>query len=156
MLRIGNNVPRGSYPNVRNRYLSDRLNPFEHELFLKIVQAFPLLTHLTLNNRKRQKYERMNESEQNSATSSIAEFSHLTHLNFIFTHIDYPEQFLVETNTHLPSRIELTVGYEALEIVTENFTRDTTRRNCSLLECINVHQLMVDSKDFYSYFPSYK
>ncbi|CAF3573254.1 unnamed protein product [Rotaria socialis] len=108
-----------------------------------IAQAFPLLTLFTFHNTKRQEYKRMNELEQSSATSSVAEFSHFTHLNFIFTHINCPEQFLVETSTRLPPLIELIISYEALEIPTENFRRDATRRNCSLLECISVHQLMV-------------
>ncbi|CAF4423628.1 unnamed protein product [Rotaria socialis] len=142
-LRIGNNFPGGSCRNVRNLYLDDRLNPIEHDLFLKIAQAFPLLTLFTFHNTKRQEYKRMNELEQSSATSSVAEFSHFTHLNFIFTHINCPEQFLVETSTRLPPLIELIISYEALEIPTENFRRDATRRNCSLLECISVHQLMV-------------
>ncbi|CAF4401919.1 unnamed protein product [Rotaria socialis] len=142
-LRIGNNFPGGSCRNVRNLYLDDRLNPIEHDLFFRIAQAFPLLTLFTFHNTKRQEYKRMNELEQSSATSSVAEFSHFTHLNFIFTHINCPEQFLVETSTRLPPLIELIISYEALEIPTENFRRDATRRNCSLFECISVHQLMV-------------
>ncbi|CAF4293288.1 unnamed protein product, partial [Adineta steineri] len=36
-------------------------------------------------------------------------------------------------NTRLPCLIHLDISYEDLETVTENFTRDATRRSCAQL-----------------------
>ncbi|CAF4167645.1 unnamed protein product, partial [Rotaria sordida] len=61
----------------------------------------------------------------------IIEYSHLTSLDIIHANIDYAEQFLLETREHLSRLTELKINYYVLKIVTMNFTRDETRRNCS-------------------------
>jgi hypothetical protein len=72
----------------------------------------------------------------------------------VTVHIDYVEQFLNETKTHLPRLTKLTVNYNHLTIVTENFTRDTTRLNCITVKELYVGEAIVEhSKDSYVYFP---
>ena len=63
-------------------------------------------------------------------THSIVEYSHLTSLDLRYGHRDYVEQFLNETKTHLPCLTELAVVDVCLKTLTNNFTRDETRRNC--------------------------
>ena len=85
---------------------------------------------------------------------SIVEYPYLISLHLESVHIDYVEQFLNETKTHLPRLTKLTVNYDHLTIVTENFTRDTTRLNCIKVKELNYHErTIVHSKDFYVYFP---
>lgn len=69
------------------------------------------------------------------------------------SHIDYVDQFLNETKTRLPRLTKLKVNYELLTIVTKNFTRDTTRLNCSKVKQLIVREILVHSKDFNVYFP---
>jgi hypothetical protein len=49
--------------------------------------------------------------------------------------------------------MKLTVNYDKLIIVTENFTRNITRLNCTKVKKININEPIVHSKDFYVYFP---
>lgn len=141
----------GLYINIRILYLSDRDYPFKHAFFLRIARAFPLITHLTvLNNRIPN-----NNYESNNQITSIVEFRHLISLTIHFQRTVYVEQFLVDTNTHLPKLIDLTISYNNLVSVTENFTRNVTRRNCSKVQTLTftIRTITVHSKDFYLYFP---
>jgi hypothetical protein len=61
---------------------------------------------------------------------TVVEYPYLISLRLKLVHIDYVEQFLNETKTHLPRVIKLTVDYDQLTIVTENFSRDATWLNC--------------------------
>jgi hypothetical protein len=45
------------------------------------------------------------------------------------------------------------VDYNELKIVTKNFTRDKTRRNCAKVKQLIIDKIIVHSKDFYDYFP---
>jgi hypothetical protein len=156
MLQITSSFPGGLFPNVRYLLLTDFLHPFEHEFFDRITQAFPLLNYLSVFNALPQKYTRSDRSNQDTSVSSIVEFPYLTHLILVHQHIDYTEQFLVETNARLPRLIKLDISYEDLQSVTENFTRNATRQNCNKLERINFYKSIVHSKNFYLYFPNHK
>ncbi|CAF1128894.1 unnamed protein product [Adineta steineri] len=148
-LHLSSNFPGASLSNVRSLTLIDMHYSFEHQFFIKIAQSFPYLTDLCICNQEPQQYKQLNQS-------SIIEFPYLNNLTFILSHIDYPEHFLVDKNIILPHLIYLVISYEHLKIVTENFTRDTTRRNCAQLNCICVNESIVHSESFYQYFPSLK
>ena len=140
--------------NVRILYLVDHVYPFEHEFFLRVARSFPLITHLTvLNNRFRN-----NVDESNDHISSVVEFRYLISLTIHYQRVIYLDQFLVYTNTHLPNLIDLSISYNNLITVTENFQRDITRHNCSKVETLafTIRTTTVHSKDFYSYFPCLK
>ncbi len=77
----------------------------------------------------------------------------ITTLDIMYAHIDYVEQLLHESKTHLPRVTELKVKCVKLQTVTENFTRDATRLNCRLLKRLVVNMTAVHPKDFYIYFP---
>jgi hypothetical protein len=131
--RITYGFQGGIYRNVRILYLSDRVYPFKHEFFLYIARAFPLVTDIiVLNNRIRNDVD-----DNNDQMTSVVEFHHLTSLTIHFQRAIYVEQFLVDTNTHLPNLIHLTISYDNLVTVTENSTRDVTRRNCSKVQTLN-------------------
>ncbi|CAF4940168.1 unnamed protein product [Rotaria sp. Silwood2] len=84
---------------------------------------------------------------------SIVEYPYLILVRLGRSHIDYYEQFLNDTKTHLPRLTALTVNYDQLTIVTENFTRDATRLNCANVKELIIQRTLVHSKDFYVYFP---
>jgi hypothetical protein len=65
-------------------------------------------------------------------------FAQLNELYLMDVHIDYVEQFLFETNTRLPRLNYLTINYEPLAIVTNNFMNDAARFNCSQLRYIYI------------------
>ncbi len=155
-LHLSSNFPGGLLSNVRSLLLMDQHHSFEHQFFMKIAQSFPCLTDLSIINQEPQRSKRLNQSDENSPRLSIIEFSRLNNLTLFFSHIDYSEQFLVEINTRLPQLVHLFISYEHLENVTENFTRDATRRNCAQLNYIQFHQSIVFSESFYLYFPSLK
>jgi hypothetical protein len=58
------------------------------------------------------------------------------------------------TVKHLPCLTELTVLNEELRIITNNFTRESTRRNCANVKRLIFRKEIVGSKDFHIYFPS--
>ncbi|CAF0813444.1 unnamed protein product [Adineta steineri] len=82
----------------------------------------------------------------------IVEYPHLSILT-ITASIFYLEQFLNETITRLPSLTELKVFYDELRYITQDFTRQTTRRNCANVKRLWINKLVAGSKDYWSYFP---
>jgi hypothetical protein len=146
--RISNNFPCKSFPYVREISLFDQ-QPFEHEFFLRITQAFPNLNILTLENGEPQK--------KNYEDSSITRYLHLTKLHLLEAHDNYIEEFLMDSKTCLPNTVNLIVEYEALKRVTENFTRSTTQINCFKLIGLHVAILNDDDDinldDVQQYFP---
>ncbi|UJR18071.1 hypothetical protein I4U23_004971 [Adineta vaga] len=144
----------GFCENIRILYLVDHVYPFEHEFFLRISRSFPLITHLTvLSNRLRNHI-----NENNDQIDSVVEFPHLTSLRIHYQRDIYLEQFLNYTKTHLPNLLDLTISYRNLLIVTENYQRDITRRNCSKVEILSftIRTDTEHSNEFYSYFPCLK
>ncbi|CAF3233891.1 unnamed protein product [Rotaria sp. Silwood2] len=141
----------GFHTNVRILFLIDRVYPFKHEFFHRIARAFPLITELTvLNNR-----DFNNTDENNNQMKSIIEFHHLTSLTIHFERAIYVEQFLVDTNTYLPNLINLAVSYDNLVTVTNNFTRHSTRHNCTKVRILEftTSPITVHPKEFYLHFP---
>ncbi|CAF1443772.1 unnamed protein product [Adineta steineri] len=126
--------------------------PFEHEFFLRITQAFPNVKILRLDNEQPQK--------KNHQDSSITRYFHLTELHLLEVHDDYIEEFLSDSKTCLPNTVDLTIEYEAMQRVTENFTRSTTQINCSKLIRLNLYVLDdendVNLDDIKHYFPRAK
>ncbi len=120
-------------------------HPFEHPLFKRISQDFPFLQKLVVINFEPQK------NKQHPST--FITFAHLVELNVTRAHSDYVKQFLLETNTRLPRVKYLVVQYEALAMVTNNFTNDTARCNCSQLRTITTRDPFVRPENFHSYFP---
>ncbi|CAF3738807.1 unnamed protein product [Adineta steineri] len=156
-LTLSSNFPGGLLSNIRHLLLMDHRNSFEHQFFKIIAQSFPYLTDLSIHNHEQQEqHKRLNEADENNPQLSIIEFSHLNNLRLGSSHIDYAENFLDEMNTRLPCLIHLDISYENLEIVTENFTRDATRRSCAQLNRIQFHKSIVLSQNFYLYFSSLK
>jgi hypothetical protein len=86
---------------------------------------------------------------------SIAEYSYLTEINLAYAHKDYVEQFLIDTKMCLLDNVCLHVHYDSLQTVTDNFTRDTTRVNCSKIKRLFLHHkpriYFEDLKDYFSY-----
>ncbi|CAF1512487.1 unnamed protein product [Adineta ricciae] len=116
----------GSYPFVRIVSLYDE-RPFEHDFFLRISLAFPLMNRLTVTNQCSQKRKQSMDINENL---EIIRYDHLLELDIGRCHDDYTEQFLLHTKTFLHDSISLIVDAESLERVTQNFTRNQTRTNC--------------------------
>jgi hypothetical protein len=124
--------------------------PFEHEFFQWISQAFPLLKYLKVNNLTSQK----NKCIHNKEISSKITYLHLMRLNLTDAHIDYADQFLCDTNAYIPHLSTLVLQYEKLVNVTNEFTNDKTRHNCSQLKKLIFDQLLAHQEHFYLYFTS--
>jgi hypothetical protein len=121
-----------------------------------MARAFPLLDRIVIFNQLPQIYKRSYQPNKNDQISLVAEFANLTQLYLRHQHIDYVEQFLLATNTHLPRLTHLKINYEHLQIVTENFTRDIMHLNCGKLNHFEFERIIVPCKDFCQYFPCYK
>ncbi|CAF3390673.1 unnamed protein product [Rotaria socialis] len=150
---IGNNIPNIVFATVTHLKLWDK-DPFKYEFFIRLTQAFPFLKDLSIKiiqppfwkSRERHLYEK--------DWCSIVQYPYLVSLNITCTHIHYVEHFLNDTKTHLPRLTELKVNYVNLEIVTNNFTRAETRRNCAKIKQFISEQSMIYPKDVYDYFLS--
>ncbi|CAF5140108.1 unnamed protein product, partial [Rotaria sp. Silwood1] len=151
---IGNIFGKTAFKYVTYLLVEDIL-PFNHEFFIWIGRAFPLLNIFRVINEESQSCCNLNTfSSDNNRSNPIAEYPHLTVLDLRNTHFGYVEQFLNETKTYLPCLTELTVFYTNLRIATKNFTREETRRNCAKVKQLFMVIPLVHSKDFYLYFPS--
>ncbi|CAF4024620.1 unnamed protein product, partial [Rotaria sordida] len=73
--------------------------------------------------------------------------------NEVMAHMDYVEEFLFDKNIHLPRLLNLSIKYESLAIVTNNFTNDAARITCSKLKCLDISEPFVRPENFHQYFP---
>ncbi|CAM2729549.1 unnamed protein product [Rotaria socialis] len=151
LLFIGTTFPNIVFNNVVELRVHDVV-PFEHECFLRIAKAFPLLRKFYVSDLTSLSYN-AKKSSDNILSYQIVEYPYLTLLDIGRTNTTYVEQFLNETKTHLPCLAELRVGYDDLRIITEDFTREVTRRNCINVTRLITRRQIVGSKDFYIYFP---
>ncbi|CAF2953724.1 unnamed protein product [Rotaria sp. Silwood2] len=141
---IGNTFPSIIFNHVRRLWIHDEI-PFNHEFFIRIACSFPLLKELYVMNDEPQSsiLDTLN-SNDNQLSSTIIEYPYLISLDISNCHIDYIEEFLNNTKIRLPHLMKLTVNYDQLIIVTENFTRDVTRLNCTKVkkEQINMDRFL--------------
>jgi hypothetical protein len=127
--------------------------PFNHEFFIRVARSFPLLKNFRIVNFQSQLACNLNTSADGIQAYSTVEYPHLTSLDLGTATIDYAEQFLNETKTYLPYLAELTISYHKLRMVTNNFTREETRRNCMKVKRLNMIGTFVHLKNFYLYLP---
>jgi hypothetical protein len=144
---LANSFPGGLFNSVRHVFLFDE-RPFEYEFFLRIAEACPFLKTLVLENELPQ-----NNEQFKTSNLPIIKYPHLILLNLLEAHTDYIEQFLDNTKTSLSDTIHLVVDYKSLQTVTYNFTRNTTRINCSKINKLNVYDKLVTLNDLNNYFP---
>ena len=123
--------------------------PFNHEFFIRVARAFPLLKTFRILNYELQSLCNLN----NNHSDEIAQYTHLIYLDMFCVSFNYLEQFLNERKTYVPCLTKLKVIYSNLRIVTNDFTREETRRNCGKIKRLDVLIPLVYSKDFYVYFP---
>ncbi len=141
---LNNYFKGGMFDKVQFLLMID-LFPFEHNFFKMISQNFSFLKHLYIQNNKPQK--------DNQQSSTLIIFPHLIDLDLSDAHVDYAEQFLFDKNTHLPRLRILIISYTSLAMVTDNFTNDAARVNCSKLTSLHVSEPFVRSENFHQYFP---
>ncbi|CAF1325885.1 unnamed protein product [Rotaria sordida] len=149
---ITNKFSGGLFECVRQVSLFDE-RPFEHEFLFRISQSFPFMEKLTLINDKPQSNKQNRKVKNDGQDLLIIEYPHLTYLNLNKAHHDYVEQFLVDMEICLPNNVCLIVSFEALKMVTENFTRDTTRINCAKLTSLCLLGSYKITKHIKNYFP---
>ena len=140
---------------VTNLWVADVVS-FEHEFFIWVARSFLLLDKLHLINLKLQSSCNINPLSSNDSQSySIAKYPHLTLLDVRSGNIDNVEEFLNETKTSVACLTKLLIMHNDLKIVTKNFTREETRRNCTKIKQILVFNgLGCVTKDLSNYFPS--
>ena len=148
---ITNNFPRVIFSHVLYLSICDIL-PFEHEFFLRLAQSFPLLKHLTVSNTFPQ-VSTSQSTDDAKQSSTIVIYPHLNYLSVMCSDVTYAEQFLLETRTHLPCLTQLRIELSKLKIVTENFTRDVTRRNCAGVNELITETRLTRSTELSFYFP---
>ena len=134
---IGNIFPAIIFNHIKILNVIDDI-PFKHEFFIRIAWSFPLLEQLTVFNLESQS-SLLNDS------NIIIKYSRRIHLIIRDVHID--------KKTSLPYLTELTVDYNQLKIVTENFTKNETHFNCRNVKKLNINQTNIQSKDLFIYFP---
>ena len=96
--------------------------------------------------------DNVKKSTDNIPSHQIVEYPHLTSFDMTRTDISYIEQFLNETKTHLPCLTELIVRYEYLRVITEDFMKEATKRNCINVTRLITERQIIGSKEYYTYF----
>jgi hypothetical protein len=143
---ITNNFPGGLFRSVREISLHDE-HPFEYDFFSRIAQSFPFVQKITLRNIEGQKNNHVQSSH-------ILSFVHLIKIDLVNAHEDYLEEFLNHTKICLLNNVYLRANYDSLEKVTNNFTRDETRMNCSKIIRLTSSKRMTNiDENFQKYFP---
>ncbi|CAF1139477.1 unnamed protein product [Adineta steineri] len=146
--------PGGVFTHVRHLVVHDFFRSIEHDFFLLISQAFPLLKHMTVVSLMEQKKKQSNKSDEYEETSSIIKYSHLTTLKLSQAHIDYAKELLLDSNTRLPCLNKLYIDYEKLANVTEDFTSDAAHVNCAKLKNLILYgSTNINETNFFNYFP---
>jgi hypothetical protein len=113
-----------------------------------------LIKIFSLTNEQSQQRKQLTKSiNENNQEYSIIKYLHLTKLDLFNVHDDYVEQFLHIEKTCLPKNIELKVAYKALQRVTHNFTRETTRINCAKISNLYSYDRFEISRQVRMYFP---
>ncbi|CAF3172243.1 unnamed protein product [Rotaria socialis] len=151
LIFIGNIFPNIIFNYVIELWVHDVV-PFKHEFFQRIAQAFPLLERFCLSDFSPTSFA-ANISSDNIQSHEIVEYPHLTSLDLTRVGNNDIDQFLNESKAHLPHLAELRIFYEDLRIVTNDFTREATRRNCANVTQLITGTQIVGSKDYHIYFP---
>ena len=144
---IGHMIPNTRFNYVTYLVVRDVI-PFNREFFIQAARAFSLLMTLRIVNRESQSCQFTDRQSY-----EIAKYPHLTYLDILCGNIDYLEQFLNETKTYVPCLTKLKVVYNNLRIVTNNFTRKETRRNCAKIKQLLTFIPLVHTTEFYNFFP---
>jgi hypothetical protein len=134
------------FDKVRCVMMTDREHPFEQELFQIISNSFPFLRTLIICN-----YQSQKRKQQLFPTIT---FPHLHSLDLQYANVDYAAQFVCHTKIYLPCLLELTITYESLVMITNNFTNDATRLICARLQILKICSSYVRPENFHTYFPS--
>ncbi|CAF3314240.1 unnamed protein product [Rotaria sp. Silwood2] len=153
LIKISNHFPNIVFNTVTHLLLFG-IAPMKHDFFMRISQNFPILKCLVIQNEMVQSWNRDELKSDKNPFDSIMEYFHLISLDLLSANTDYVVQFLLETRAYLPRLTELKVHYRDLALVTKNFTRDATRRNCSKVKQLIFEQKIYCSNDVYEYFPS--
>lgn len=123
-------------------------HPFEHDFFLRIAQSFPFIKKLTLHNYQPQ--------ENNHLEWPTIKYHHLIEVDLVKSHEHYVEEFLNDKKMDL-SNVHLRASYDCLKKVTNNFTRNDTRINCSKVVGLTLSDDMINfDGNFKKYFPRVK
>lgn len=149
---VGNIFPNILYKNVIELLIYDDIT-FEHEFFQRISQHFPRLRKLNVINSTPSLCDTKVASDDIIQSYEIVEYPHLTFLDISRVNIYYVEEFLNETKIRLPCLTKLRIDYEKLRMITKDFIRETTRRNCANVKQLIINTTIVGSKDYYDYFP---
>jgi hypothetical protein len=144
---ITNNFPGGLFKCVREISLNDE-RPFAHGFLLRIAESFPFIKKLSLINREPQQ----NDNQQ----CVIIKYHRLITLDLLKAHENYVEEFLNNTKTCLLNNVHLHVWYDTLQKVTDDFTRDVTRVNCSKIIRLIVFGYKEELPKLKDYFPNAK
>ena len=151
LTHIGRQFPENRFQHVVDLWIDDV--EFDHELLLRVARCFPALQGLLV--REHLSVVRCTLADpQTIRHQQIAQFPHLKTLHVLMAGVQCIEQFLNENITHLPQLAKLTVMDHHLRIVTHDFTRQDTRRNCARVTELESCGSTAASKDYHDYFPS--
>lgn len=134
----------GKFDQVQTLIMCDR-RPFEHRLFQIIARDFPFLQRLLVINWK--------EQQDKNHSYTFITFTHLRELCLEDSHTDYAMEFLSNENINLPCLTRLSISYETLATVTNNFTNNQARRICNRITDLSIFEPFVRPKNFHLYFP---
>ena len=149
---VGHVFPDLIYSTVTTLWVDD-IPAFKEEFFIRIARCFPHLKFLWVHNPKSVLQHFYHFESDDNQSHSMIEYPHLLKLGIKDVDLYLVEQFLDESRIYLPRLIELTIKYENLLSVTENFTRDLTRSACRRVKRLILDEELVPPANFSDYFP---
>ena len=151
LMLIGSELPDIKFDCVTELSIEEVV-PFQNKFFVRISKCFPMLKHFSVSNSS-SILSNQTTADENISRDSIIEYPHLISFDLFRTCTQIIDQFLNENKTHLPRLGHLTIQYEDLRNVTQDFTREATRYNCANVTKLTTYREMVGSKQFHLYFP---
>lgn len=152
LIYIGSNIPNIIFNSVTCLKIWDK-HPLKYEFFFQLARCFPFLKNLSIWNLYPPTLKFDEFHFYNNDWYSLIQYPYLISLDIERISTHYVENFLNETQIYLPRLSELKIHYGDLAIITDNFTRSETRRNCANIKKLIMTDCKLYTEDIYSYFP---
>ena len=152
MMQLGRDFPETRFRHVVLLWVSNE-GPFDHGFFVRVARCFPVLRLFHVEEGYAE-LEHPADFHRPTHPDQVIEFPLVDSLHLYTATRHGIEQMLNENLTRLPRLARLTIISKDLSTVTQNFTRQETRRNCARVTELITYQVTVGTEDYHEHFPS--
>ena len=152
LMYIGRDFPETRFQHVVNLWVTD-VGQFDHDFFLRLARCFPVLQRLLVDEETSILWDEPDDFPA-IRCDQVVQYPYLKTLHLFGAGLCCIEQFLNDNITRLPRLTQLTIMHNKLAFITDDFTRQETRRNCAHVIKLVTFAIIAGSKDYYDHFSS--